>query len=99
MQDGKLHIGGHDIKCHNTYGDGEISIKHAVAESCNVALMYMAFDLGKENFLTYQELFNFGLKTNIDLAGEARTAALVFNENTMVSWSYDQGKKNDARGY
>jgi stage V sporulation protein D (sporulation-specific penicillin-binding protein) len=80
---GKLNIGGYEIKCHNTYGDGEISIKHAVAESCNVALMYMAFDLGKEKFLTYQELFNFGLKTNIDLAGETRTASLVHNYDTM----------------
>ena len=80
---GKLNIGGYEIKCHNTYGDGEINIKHAVAESCNVALMYMAFELGKEKFLTYQELFNFGLKTNIDLAGESRTAALVHNDTSM----------------
>lgn len=80
---GKLNIGGYDIKCHNTYGDGEINIRQAVAESCNVALMHMAFDLGKDEFLTYQELFNFGLKTNIDLAGESRTATLVHNTDTM----------------
>lgn len=30
-----------------------------------------------------QHIFNLGLKTNIDLAGEARTASLIFNENTM----------------
>ena len=96
MCNGKLNIGGYSIKCHNTYGDGEISIKQAVAESCNVALMYMAFDLGKDQFLTYQELFNFGLKTNIVLAGETRTAALVHNyesmgETELATSSFGQG--------
>lgn len=80
---GYLEIGGYKIKCHNRYGDGDIDVKHAVAESCNVALMHMAFDLGKEDFLVYQQLFNFGLKTNIDLAGESRTASLVHSEATL----------------
>lgn len=80
---GFLEVGGYKIRCHNTYGDGEIDVEHAVAESCNVALMHMAFALGKDNFLVYQELFNFGLKTNIDLAGESRTVGLVHTEATM----------------
>ena len=80
---GYLEIGGYKIKCHNRYGDGDINIKQAVAESCNVALMHMAFDLGKDDYLVYQQLFNFGLKTNIDLAGESRTASLVHSPETM----------------
>lgn len=80
---GSLEIGGYTIKCHNRYGDGDIDVKQAVAESCNVALMHMAFDLGKDDFLVYQQLFNFGLKTNIDLAGESRTASLVHSTETM----------------
>ena len=93
---GHLMIGGYKIHCHNTYGDGEINVKQAVAESCNVALMYMAADLGKDDFLTYQEIFNFGLKTNIDLAGESRTAALVHNSETLgdtelATCSFGQG--------
>lgn len=80
---GSLQIGGYTIRCHNRYGDGDVSVKQAVAESCNVALMHMAFDLGKDDFLTYQQIFNFGLKTNIDLAGESRTAGLVHNSETM----------------
>lgn len=93
---GHLEVGGYKIHCHNTYGDGEIDVKHAVAESCNVALMHMAFALGKDNFLVYQELFNFGLKTNIDLAGESRTVGLVHTEETMgetelATCSFGQG--------
>ena len=93
---GHLMIGGYKIHCHNTYGDGEINVKQAVAESCNVALMHMAADLGKDDFLVYQDIFNFGLKTNIDLAGESRTASLVHNANTLgetelATCSFGQG--------
>lgn len=93
---GHLMIGGYKIHCHNTYGDGEINVKQAVAESCNVALMHMAADLGKDDFLVYQDIFNFGLKTNIDLAGESRTASLVHNADTLgetelATCSFGQG--------
>ncbi len=93
---GLLEVGGYKIHCHNTYGDGEIDVEYAVAESCNVALMHMAFALGKDKFLVYQELFNFGLKTNIDLAGESRTVGLVHTEETMgetelATCSFGQG--------
>lgn len=71
------------IRCHQRNGDGDISVKVAVEKSCNVALMLMGQKLGRERFITYQRNFNFGLKTNIDLAGEMRTASLVFNENNM----------------
>ncbi len=80
---GYLTIGGHEIYCHNRAGDGWLDIKGAVAQSCNVALMYMSRQIGAENFLKYQEVFNFGLRTNIDLTGETRTDSVVFNENTL----------------
>lgn len=83
MCNGKREIGGHEIKCHNTYGDGEIGVKTAVEQSCNVALMYIAESLGSTRFCEYQHNFNFGLKTNIDLAGEARTDSLIYNAKTM----------------
>ena len=71
------------IKCHNVYGDGILTISQAIERSCNVALMKMGQAIGKTTLLKYMEDFNFGLKTNIDLAGEARTASLVFTEDTM----------------
>ena len=51
--------------------------------SCNVALMYMADDIGYEDFCEYQNIFNFGLRTNIDLADEARTENLIYNAEDM----------------
>lgn len=80
---GSLWYGGHEIHCHNRLGDGMLTVQEAVEKSCNVALMQMGEALGKNNFLTFQQLYNWGLKTNIDLSGEARTDALVYNEKTM----------------
>ncbi len=80
---GSLWYGGHEIHCHNRLGDGMLTVKEAIEKSCNVALMQMGEAVGKDNFLTFQELYNWGLKTNIDLAGEARTDALVYNSSTM----------------
>ncbi len=81
--EGKLHVGDHDIKCHNIYGDGALSVAEGIERSCNVNMMYVAMATGISTFTEFQHIFNLGLKTNIDLAGEARTASLIFNENTM----------------
>ncbi len=80
---GSLHIGGHDIFCHNTYGDGEITVAGAIEQSCNVALMHIGEALGVKQFTKYQQTFNFGLKTNVDLSGEARTVGLLYTEDNM----------------
>ena len=47
--------------------------------------MKIAATLGKEEFAKFQQTFNFGLKTNVDLAGEARTASLLFPVDQMGS--------------
>lgn len=80
---GYLEIGGHKIKCHNTLGDGTLTVAQAVERSCNVAMMHIAEAAGVNTFTKYQEEFNFGLKTNVDLAGEARTAGLLYNAGNM----------------
>ncbi len=84
--DGVERIGGHDIKCSNRSGHGTETIEKAVMDSCNDALMGMAIDIGKEDFYKYQNIFNFGLKTNIDLPGEARTDGLIYTvDNTNLT--------------
>lgn len=81
--EGKLHVGNYDIKCHQRFGDGYISVQEGIERSCNVVLMDVAFAMGTEKFVDYQRKFGFGLKTNIDLAGEARTASMVFPKDTI----------------
>ncbi len=83
---GYMEVGGHKIKCH-TYasgGDGAVSVMDSIAWSCNVALMKIGQAMGRDRFCRFQRNFNFGLKTNIDLAGEARTASLVYDAKDML---------------
>lgn len=93
---GFLHRGGFNISCHETSGHGIVTVSYAVQESCNVAMMYMSEKLGSEKFVKYQNLFGFGLKTNIDLAGEGRTAGLIhtldsMNVSELATSSFGQG--------
>ena len=71
------------IKCAKRAGHGIITLEGSLMFSCNDALMQIGARLGYENYLKYQEIFNFGLKTNIDLPGEANNASTVFNEDTL----------------
>lgn len=80
---GRLTVADREIKCNVTSGHGTLNVGGALEQSCNVAFMKMGEAIGVKNMLQFEQIFNIGLKTNIDLAGEARTASLVFNESTM----------------
>ena len=67
---GMLHVGDYDIHCNNRDGHGTQTLRQALENSCNVALMEIGADLGVEEFTRYQELFGFGKQTGIDLPGE-----------------------------
>ena len=79
--DGVYTVGGHEIHCNNGKGHGTVTVSQAISKSCNVAMMKIAAKIGATTFSTEQSAYNFGLKTNIDLAGEARTVGLVFDES------------------
>ncbi|MBE6015468.1 MAG: peptidoglycan glycosyltransferase [Lachnospiraceae bacterium] len=81
--DGGEEYGGKTIHCVNRSGHGTETVEKAISDSCNDALMQMAAIIGTENFLKYQSVFNLGLRTTIDLPGEASTADLVFNKDNM----------------
>ena len=96
--EGRLTVveGEKPIRCHNSVGDGTVSLEKAIATSCNVALMRMAMKIGSETFAEYQKNFNFGLRTNVDLAGETRTDALVHSAaelraTELATGSFGQG--------
>ena len=81
---GVLTVGEHDIHCSNRLGHGPLTFSGALENSCNVAFMKIGATVGRDNFTKYSEIFNFGLKTNIDLTGEARTDTLVFDKDRMT---------------
>lgn len=81
--DGKEVIAGSPINCVNRSGHGVETLRTAIMDSCNDALMQMSYRIGVDNFCKYQNLFGFGLKTNIDLPGEARTDSLIYTPENM----------------
>ncbi|MBQ8278287.1 MAG: peptidoglycan glycosyltransferase [Roseburia sp.] len=83
--DGHEMIPGYSspIHCVNKNGHGVQTLKSALMNSCNDAMMQMSYRIGVENFATYQQIFGFGQKTNIDLPGEARTDSLLYTVDNM----------------
>ncbi|MCD8364827.1 MAG: penicillin-binding protein 2 [Clostridiales bacterium] len=81
--DGYEQISGHTIHCVNRSGHGMETVSETLENSCNDALMQMSYLIGASNFAKYQQLFNFGLKTNIDLPGESRTSSLIYTEENL----------------
>lgn len=77
-----ITVGDYEIKCANNQ-KGWLSLEEALVKSCNISLIQIAQLVGKDDFCKFQQIFNFGLKTNIDLAGEARTASLVYVADNM----------------
>ncbi len=82
---GVMEVSKHKIKCHKHSGHGMVTVSQALEQSCNMALIQIAEQMGKDNLMKYLYNFNIGLKTNIDLSGEARTASLVFKPENMVA--------------
>ena len=80
---GMLYVADHDIHCSNRSGHGAQTLKQAVENSCNVAMMYIGEDIGVEDFCRYQELFGFGEMTGIDRPGEASTKGLLYVPESM----------------
>lgn len=80
---GSLHIGDYDIHCINRDGHGTLTVKGAVENSCNVALMQIGEMIGAVDFSKYQHIYGFGEMTGIDLPGEAETSALLYTADNM----------------
>ena len=85
MWDGAEQISGHTIHCVNRNGHGMETVREAIMNSCNDALMQMSYAIGVDNFVEYQKVFGFGQKTNIDLPGEGRTDSLIYTADTMTA--------------
>ena len=81
--EGQLLVGDTWIKCAHLEGCGELDVAGAIERSCNVSLMQEAEKIGPEIFCKYQNVFNFGLRTNVDLAGETRTDGYLYKPEDM----------------
>jgi stage V sporulation protein D (sporulation-specific penicillin-binding protein) len=60
------------------------TLEGSLMDSCNDALMQMSYLIGADNFTEFQSIFGFGMKTGIDLPGEASTATLVYTADNIT---------------
>lgn len=81
---GKLQITDREIHCVKRTGHGMLTIEEGLMQSCNVVMMNIAMKTGADRFYKYQQMFGFGMKTGIDLPGEADTSSLVHNAKDAV---------------
>jgi stage V sporulation protein D (sporulation-specific penicillin-binding protein) len=94
--EGYLQVEDREIACHLTSGHGKLTLKEAMAVSCNVALMEIVEKIGASDFSKYQHIFGFGEYTGIDLPGEVDTSSLLYSEENLnpaelATCSFGQG--------
>lgn len=77
--DGGQQVADKYIACEGTHG--QVTVDEVEKYSCNDALMQIGALIGEKNFLKYDNIFNFGMKTGIDLPGES--SGLLFDADTM----------------
>lgn len=65
---GYYDLGDRKMGCHGAHGN--ISLRNALKFSCNTYFGKLGSKLGIERFHKWGNLFNFGRKTGIDIAGE-----------------------------
>ncbi|MDO4454522.1 MAG: penicillin-binding transpeptidase domain-containing protein [Eubacteriales bacterium] len=92
--DGGEQLPDYYIGCNNLAGHGMQTVSQAMENSCNDALMEIAKRIGIEAFCEYQELFNYGRRTGIDLPNES--SGIVFDTQSMgevelATCSFGQG--------
>ncbi len=96
--DGYQMFGDTRIRCSIFPGEhGTETLSDLLKYSCNDGLMQIAAEMGPEEFLEYQKIFNFGSVTGIDLPGEA--TGLIHSENQLSSRSTELACASFGQGY
>ena len=96
--DGYQMFGDTRIRCAvypNTHGTETLS--DLIADSCNDGLMQIGAQMGAQEFLKYQKIFNFGSSTGIDLPGEA--SGLIHSESALSKQSTELACAAFGQGY
>ncbi|WP_411347525.1 penicillin-binding transpeptidase domain-containing protein [Paenibacillus sp. WLX2291] len=93
-QSGSIRVGGWTLHDSHT-GWGAITYLSGLKRSSNVAFVKLGYEmLGAERLRKYIDAFGFGVKTGVDLPGEA-SGAINFNPNIKVevaTAAYGHGK-------
>jgi len=75
--EGELAFGDRIFRCHKTGGCGELNLRGALIQSCDVFFYHLGREVGIENWSLYATLFGFGQATDIDISGDGEARGLV----------------------
>lgn len=78
---GVKKVADREIHCSNRSGHGTLDLRHALMESCNMALIDIGNKLGRNKFYKYNKLYGLGQRTGIDLPGE--TSGLLHTKEEL----------------
>lgn len=67
---GGLQFGGRYFRCHRRGGHGTVSLRTAIAQSCDVYFYQLGNKLGIDRLAAYARIAGLGDKTNVDLPDE-----------------------------
>jgi penicillin-binding protein 2 len=67
---GRYFYGDRFFRCWNQYGHGNVDIKQALVESCDVYFYKLGVKLGVDKLADYSRLFGLGSKTGIEIENE-----------------------------
>ncbi|MGN0322443.1 MAG: peptidoglycan D,D-transpeptidase FtsI family protein [Oliverpabstia sp.] len=96
--DGYQMFGDTRIRCAVYPGaHGTETLSDLIADSCNDGLMQIGAQMGAQEFLKYQKIFNFGSSTGIDLPGEA--SGLIHSESALSKQSTELACAAFGQGY
>ena len=68
--EGRREIHDQTVWCWNRWGHGDLSLREALSQSCNMAMVQINELLGRHLFYEYRGYFGFGEYTGIDIPGE-----------------------------
>lgn len=91
---GEVRIGPHIIRNSDLKAHGTQTMMEVLEKSLNTGAIFMARQIGKENFKKYLENFGFGQKTGIELSAEASGNMGSLKEDGeiyMATASFGQG--------
>lgn len=100
---GYLSIYDNVFRCHKAEGHGMVNLRRALAQSCNVYFYNVGVQLEIERITRYARLLGLGVRTGVDLPGEAaglvpspewkqRTQHLPWYAGETVSVAIGQGQ-------
>ena len=87
------------IKCHKTSGHGTQTLTEALMNSCNVAMMQIAFKTTPTTFYEYFEAFGLIGKTGIDLPGETNNTSLIYTQKQLADTPSNLAVSSFGQGF